>query len=777
VVSLTFSLGCNDDAGGGGSDDTGDTGDVGSGDGDGDGDEFVEAEFSVRESVRQLHITHADPGAALRVIDGAGNEVASGTTDALGSLIFRELEPGEGYSVETVGPAPREAARDLRVMSVEGSYPEQSFYDNQVLEPGYNYIVTRDGTTLSAYIYLPGPPEDGPYPTIIGYSGYEPSKPGSSLADQYSLDGIDLETLCPTFPVICDAPNHPAGILGGFLGFATVGVNMRGTGCSGGAYDFFEELQVLDGYDIIETVAAQDWVLGNQVGMAGLSYPGISQLWVAQTRPPSLAAIAPLSVFAHTADSVLRPGGITNDGFAINWAKNVLDNAVPYGQGWEQGQVDAGDSICAENQLLHGQLVDVTTKVDEYPYYVPEVYDPLIPLKFAGEIDVPIFLTGAWQDEQTGGHFPALFNAMSSSPLVKFTMFNGVHADGYVPEHLIYWGAFFDFYLREEIPQLSTPLRNLGPALFGALLGEPVSFPPDPYADYNSYAEALAAFENEDPIKIKFDVGASSNYSPGIPQSGWELSFNQWPPEDVTPLRWYFQPDGSLATSMPPSGGGGSSFHVDPMDARTRTLYSNINTPLPAWNWKHDEPDTAVVFLSEVLSEDLVMVGPASADLWIRSSVGEADLEVNISEVRPDGQEMYVQSGWLRASQRAVDSAASSVLAPVQTHRESDVQSVPADEYVEARVMIFPFAHAFRAGSRVRISVDTPGSSRAEWLFILHDSQTESARIDVGHSPAAPSSVMLPVIAGELVPTQLPECPSLRGQPCREFVEFTNTAI
>jgi uncharacterized protein len=777
VVSLTFSLGCNDDAGGGGSDDTGDTGDVGSGDGDGDGDEFVEAEFSVRESVRQLHITHADPGAALRVIDGAGNEVASGTTDALGSLIFRELEPGEGYSVETVGPAPREAARDLRVMSVEGSYPEQSFYDNQVLEPGYNYIVTRDGTTLSAYIYLPGPPEDGPYPTIIGYSGYEPSKPGSSLADQYSLDGIDLETLCPTFPVICDAPNHPAGILGGFLGFATVGVNMRGTGCSGGAYDFFEELQVLDGYDIIETVAAQDWVLGNQVGMAVLSYPGISQLWVAQTRPPSLAAIAPLSVFAHTADSVLRPGGITNDGFAINWAKNVLDNAVPYGQGWEQGQVDAGDSICAENQLLHGQLVDVTTKVDEYPYYVPEVYDPLIPLKFAGEIDVPIFLTGAWQDEQTGGHFPALFNAMSSSPLVKFTMFNGVHADGYVPEHLIYWGAFFDFYLREEIPQLSTPLRNLGPALFGALLGEPVSFPPDPYADYNSYAEALAAFENEDPIKIKFDVGASSNYSPGIPQSGWELSFNQWPPEDVTPLRWYFQPDGSLATSMPPSGGGGSSFHVDPMDARTRTLYSNINTPLPAWNWKHDEPDTAVVFLSEVLSEDLVMVGPASADLWIRSSVGEADLEVNISEVRPDGQEMYVQSGWLRASQRAVDSAASSVLAPVQTHRESDVQSVPADEYVEARVMIFPFAHAFRAGSRVRISVDTPGSSRAEWLFILHDSQTESARIDVGHSPAAPSSVMLPVIAGELVPTQLPECPSLRGQPCREFVEFTNTAI
>ena len=59
------------------------------------------------------------------------------------------------------------------------------------------------------------------------------------------------------------------------------------------------------------------------------------------------------------------------------------------------------------------------------------------------------------------------------------------------------------------------------------------------------------------------------------------------------------------------------------------------------------------MFVSEELPEDLVMIGPASADLWIRSNVGEADLEVTISEVRPDGQEMYVQSGWLRASERA----------------------------------------------------------------------------------------------------------------------------
>jgi len=80
------------------------------------------------------------------------------------------------------------------------------------------------------------------------------------------------------------------------MGFAVVDVSMRGTGCSGGAFDFFEPLQSLDGYDAIETIARQDWVRGHKVGLMGISYGGISQLFTAATRPPSLSAISPLSV-------------------------------------------------------------------------------------------------------------------------------------------------------------------------------------------------------------------------------------------------------------------------------------------------------------------------------------------------------------------------------------------------------------------------------------------------------------------------------------------------
>ena len=110
------------------------------------------------------------------------------------------------------------------------------------------------------------------------------------------------------------------------MGFTVVDVNMRGTGCSGGAFDFFEPLQSLDGYDIVETVARQSWAANGKVGMMGISYGGISQLFTAATQPPSLAAISPLSVLDST-QTTLYPGGILNTGFAVAWAQERIHDA------------------------------------------------------------------------------------------------------------------------------------------------------------------------------------------------------------------------------------------------------------------------------------------------------------------------------------------------------------------------------------------------------------------------------------------------------------------
>src|SRR5690606_40686389 len=87
--------------------------------------------------------------------------------------------------------------------------------------------------------------------------------------------------------------------------YAVMGVNMRGTGCSAGWFDYFEWRQALDGYDVVEIVARQPWADG--VGLVGKSYPGISQLFVAATQPPSLRAIVPGHVVGDFYRDVVYP--------------------------------------------------------------------------------------------------------------------------------------------------------------------------------------------------------------------------------------------------------------------------------------------------------------------------------------------------------------------------------------------------------------------------------------------------------------------------------------
>src|SRR5437868_6241636 len=132
------------------------------------------ARFKVRESVEQIQVTHAPVGVELAVHDAGGHVVASGVTDALGSILFRNVPPGDGYIVRTTAPSDPQWSRHLTVMSVTSSQPQQKFYTHQSLGPGFNYITTRDGTTLSAYVTLPATIDKGPFPTVVNYSGYAP---------------------------------------------------------------------------------------------------------------------------------------------------------------------------------------------------------------------------------------------------------------------------------------------------------------------------------------------------------------------------------------------------------------------------------------------------------------------------------------------------------------------------------------------------------------------------------------------------------------------------
>ncbi len=698
---------------------------------------FAPADFVVTPGTERLTITDADPGRALAVFDDAGIEVAAGSVDERSALIFRELSGGGTY---TVGD---ELERSEPVATLaRDEHPQPAFYAEQRLPTdGLGYITTRDGTTLSAGVWLPGAPEDGPYPTVVEYSGYTPSDPESSgFSDVFTA-----------------------------LGYAYVGVNIRGTGCSGGSFRYFEYTQSLDGYDAIETVAAQPWVQGDRVGMVGVSYPGISQLFVGQTQPPNLAAITPFSVLADSAISTLYPGGILNTGFAVPWTEERLREAKPEGQQWAADRIAAGDEVCDANQDLRLQNPDLLDEITANEFWTDEVAAELSPRLFVDRIQVPTFVAGAWQDEQTGGHFPTMFENFTGTDHFYATVMNGLHTESIGPAVFPRLVEFLDLYVAERTPSLAVA-RSVAPLLSQQLFGtSDIALPADDRFAGMSHADALAAFEAEPPVRVLFEEGAADGFGPRTPLPRFEAAFEAWPVPEAAARRWFLNGVTGTLADAPIEIDPPSSYLALP-DAVPPTWYEGSSGGIwsvdVTYDWQEGGAGTFLAFATAPLAEETTVVGSGSVDLWMQSNLGDTDVEVTISEIRPDGQELYVQSGWLRASQRALDEDASTELRPVHSHRESDAAPLPEAVFDLVRVELFPFAHVFRPASRIRLAIDAPGGNRPVWEF---DTISAGEEVTIAHDDLFPSSLVLPVVTGVDAPDEYPDCDALRGQPCRRY--------
>jgi predicted acyl esterase len=738
-------------------------------------------------SVEQVYATGLPGGAKLALLDHAGHRIATKSADSLGGVVFYNVKPGAGYRVQVLPHGRRSAA--VTVHTTASTPWTTSYYHQPIADDGYQYLTTRDGTKLAIDVHPPtvpagigtpdvtlpsGLPEYAPpYPTLIEYSGYgyaDPSAPQSSIA------------------AIANA-----------LGFAVVDVNMRGTGCSGGAFNFFEPLQDLDGYDVIETIAHQPWVKDHKVGMMGISYGGISQLFTAQTRPPDLEAIAPLSVIDATA-TTLYPGGILNTGFALGWALERAHDAEPAGpktgQSWAWTQIKNGDAVCKQNQVLHGEAEDLLAKVKANSHYHPSVADPLDPVTFVNKIDVPVFMACQWTDEQTGGHCPALASRFTGTKHKWFTFTNGAHIDSLDPYTYDRWYDFLSIYVNHQPPAENAAVAEAtSPVVYNQAMGiatdDVVTLPPDPLWQQPSLAAAKAAFEALPSIRILFDNGAGASPTQqaiaGAPYPGFEQSFTKWPVPGTTAKTWYIGAKGALTTQRA-SRAGVNWYTSDPhelpatdFDGPTEGGGLWGNATQWHWNWQPHSAGKAVSYLTAPLARNTAVIGAGAVRLYLKSSTPDVDLEATISEVDPDGTETLVQSGYLRASDRTLSTttnnvmhARSTAIDPVPSLRPDDVAPMPHGRFVPVVIPLYYEAHVFRAGTRIRVTVSAPNGTAPIWSFDQTQPATGTARVSVAFGPSAPSSLVLPVVARVAVPTGIPPCGSLRDEPCRTYLPTPN---
>ncbi|MEO6858314.1 MAG: CocE/NonD family hydrolase C-terminal non-catalytic domain-containing protein, partial [Solirubrobacteraceae bacterium] len=152
------------------------------------------------------------------------------------------------------------------------------------------------------------------------------------------------------------------------------------------------------------------------------------------------------------------------------------------------------------------------------------------------------------------------------------------------------------------------------------------------------------------------------------------------------------------------------------------------------------------------------------------------DLQVTVSEVRPDGKETFVQNGWLRANERRLDPALSTLLEPVPSLRAQDVRALPRGRYAKVIVPLYYEGHVYRRGSRIRIVVSAPNGDQPVWAFAETQPQGRPT-VTIAHSRRYPSRVVLPVVPGVRVSAGLPPCPGLRGEPCRPYKGYTNRSV
>lgn len=135
----------------------------------------------------------------------------------------------------------------------------------------------------------------------------------------------------------------------------------------------------------------------------------------------------------------------------------------------------AGDTICEANQSLprfNPEFISLLAdNSDRSPQWNSRSTEPT-----AAQINVPVFIAGAWQDEQTGGRFPSLLDDLANAPILRANLYNG-------------------------LTRFGTELA------LAAVFGSSVELGPNRF-EGRSFAASLAAYEDEPSIRMLFEVGA-----------------------------------------------------------------------------------------------------------------------------------------------------------------------------------------------------------------------------------------------------------------------------
>lgn len=479
-------------------------------------------------------------------------------------------------------------------------------------------------------------------------------------------------------------------------GMQVVVQSCRGTGGSQGVFrPFFDEQN--DGEDSVKWIERQPWFTGD-LALWGVSYLGNTAWAVANSSVASkVKAIGFHVTLTNFRDRTYAFGGFTLE-TCIGWTLTMQNVIRTSGM-----NMFAALMGMRKTRGLAERAIET------------------IPLRNADRIVVPDGVSW-WQDWMD--------HAEPNDPW--WDPVNYGPSAGAIPATVMTAG-WYDIFLPWQLEDFITAQRAgrdvrivIGPWMHAALAGM-----------CESLRQSIALFQ------ARFDIGAVRS---GNSQSSrvrlflmgadeWR-EYPSWPIPNSSSKTYFLQAGGVLSSSTPASESS-SVFNYDP-SRPTPSFYG------PTLQGRRGSGDLAelerrsdvLLFSSDPLAADSDVIGPVSADIFLRSNTQHTDLYLCLCDVTPGARSTNVCDGYIR-------------LRPELPFESSADHNGVRKVHVE----FWPTAYRFRQGHRVRVVVASGAHPRyARNLGSgepLGDAQTMVvAHQEIFHGPEHPSAIMLAVASG-----------------------------
>lgn len=575
------------------------------------------------------------------------------------------------------------------------------------------FVTMPDGIEIAINVRLPDGYVPGRrYPTVFEMSGYD----GGSAEDGTLAKDLFTDLGITGIPVV---PTEDSRQLTRRFNreYVTVHASVRGTGCSGGEFDLFSTKSAQDGRYIIDHwIPQQPWSNG-RVAIVGHSYSGITGFMVAATQPHHLRAVSVSGLIDDLYRGITYPGGVSNYGFPLLWtgairpAYDLLGGVAP-GIFREESDDDVENRRlrCASNQLtkrrtvLDDPLVQGLTDTDS------EWFRARSAINVADRIRVPIHITGAYQDEQTG-------------PRGAAHLWEEVQG---VPKRLILTNGDHNTQNPASAPQAIWADRK-------AWI--------DHFMGVRTHARFGAASADRTSVRVLLETHRGPD---GTLVPNGVLDATDFPLETTTWTRWYLRPGGALRRTAPAATDAPSDSYLSGSRRQSWSYQAGPDFGPPFTT--ADGPDE-LRYRSPRFRSPTAIVGPVTADLFLSATTLDTELFVQLIDEAPDGSRTYLQRGMLRAAHRAVDRSRSDIddgflYRPHRPH--TNAQLLTPGAVVHYLVEVFPIGHVFRPGHRLLVKISAPPVLDSFYLYVP---KTAPGVNSVYHTPRYASRVTLPVVS------------------------------